>query len=326
MTGEFARIVRFFKPLAAGFPGAMGLSNDAAVFGIPEGTELVVTADAMVAGVHFLPDDPPADIAAKLLRVNLSDLAAMAAEPLAYTLVTSLPADVDDDWLAAFAGGLADDQQRYGIRLAGGDSVSTTGPVTLSVTAFGLVPAGQALPRASGHPDDPVFVTGTIGDGALGLEVALGRLAVTDAECRLHLLGRLRRPEPRLGVGLGLRGLAVSCIDVSDGLAADLGHLARESGRSAVLFADRVPLSAAAASIIGGDAGRLATAITGGDDYELLFTAPEDAREALAALAEDTGVPITEIGRITAGPPGRVVAIDGRGAELTLGRAGWQHF
>ena len=175
-AGEFGRIDRYLKPLAAGFPGALGLTDDAAVFGIPADRELVITTDALVAGVHFLPDDPPADIAAKLLRVNLSDLAAMAADPLAYSLVTSLPADIGDDWLAAFAAGLAEDQQRYGIHLMGGDSVSTPGPVTLSVTAFGLVPKGQALRRGTAGADDLVFVSGTIGDAALGLRVLQGKL------------------------------------------------------------------------------------------------------------------------------------------------------
>ncbi|HEY0836771.1 MAG TPA: thiamine-phosphate kinase, partial [Azospirillum sp.] len=187
--GEFGRIARYFKPLAAGFAGARGLADDAAVFGVPAGLELVVTVDAMVAGVHFLPDDPPEDVAAKLLRVNLSDLAAMGAEPYAYTLVTALPKDLPEDWLAGFARGLGADQRTYGIHLAGGDSVSTAGPITLSVTAMGLVPAGRALPRRSERRGDAVFVTGSIGDAALGLQIALGRLDVADADARAHLLG-----------------------------------------------------------------------------------------------------------------------------------------
>lgn len=317
--GEFGRIDRFFKPLAAGFAGARGLADDAAVFGVPAGRELVVTVDAMVAGVHFLADDPPGDIAAKLLRVNLSDLAAMGAEPYAYTLVTALPRTLGEDWLAAFAAGLGEDQRRFGVHLAGGDSVSTAGPITLSVTAFGLVPQGQALPRRSERVGDPVFVTGSIGDAALGLQVVLGRLDGAGLEAQV---ARLRRPDPRVTVGPGLRGLAVSCIDVSDGLVADLGHLVEESGCAAVLHAARVPVPAA----VGGDAARLALALTGGDDYELLFTAPEAARGALAALAAETGVAITEIGRTVAGPTGRVEVLDGQGAPLALARRGWDHF
>ena len=239
-AGEFGRIDRYLKPLAAGFPGALGLTDDAAVFSIPADRELVITTDALVAGVHFLPDDPPADIAAKLLRVNLSDLAAMAADPLAYSLVTSLPVDIGDDWLAAFAAGLAEDQQRYGIHLMGGDSVSTPGPITLSVTAFGLVPKGQALRRRTTGTDDLVFVSGTIGDAALGLRVLQGKL---NAEDPTPLIDRYRRPQPRLALVPTLRRFATAGLDVSDGLVADLAHLCEVSGRAATIHADRVPLS-----------------------------------------------------------------------------------
>nr|WP_295833879.1 thiamine-phosphate kinase [uncultured Azospirillum sp.] len=324
--GEFGRIARFFKPLAAGFPGARGLRDDAAVFGVPEGRELVVTTDAMVAGVHFFPDDAPADIAAKLMRSNLSDLAAMGAEPLAYTLVTALPRGLDESWLEAFAAGLGEDQRQFGIALAGGDSVSTSGPITLSVTAFGLVPTGRALPRWGGQPGDRVFVTGSIGDAALGLEIAYGRLDVPDEETRAHLLRRMRRPDPRMSVGPRLIGLASGAMDVSDGLVADLGHLCEESGCAALLRADAVPLSDAARGAIDGDPVRLALAITGGDDYELLFTAPPAARDALAALAAECGVAITEIGELRPGTPGEVTVMDVFGAPLPLTRRGWDHF
>lgn len=324
--GEFGRITRFFKPLAAGFPGARGLRDDAAVFGVPEGRELVVTTDAMVAGVHFFPDDAPADIAAKLMRSNLSDLAAMGAEPLAYTLVTALPRGLDESWLEGFAAGLGEEQRQFGIALAGGDSVSTTGPITLSVTAFGLVPAGRALPRWGGRPGDRVFVTGTIGDAALGLEIAYGRLDIPDGETRTHLLRRMRRPDPRMSVGPRLIGLAGGAMDVSDGLVADLGHLCEESGCAALLRADVVPLSDAARGAIDGDPARLALAITGGDDYELLFCAPPSARDALAALAADSGVAITEIGELTPGTPGEVAVLDAAGTPLPLARRGWDHF
>ncbi|MBP2298019.1 thiamine-phosphate kinase [Azospirillum picis] len=325
-SGEFGRISRYFKPLAAGFAGARGLRDDAAVFGLPEGQELVVTTDAMVAGVHFFPDDRPEDIAAKLLRCNLSDLAAMGAEPLAYTLATALPRDLPEAWLGAFVRGLAGDQERFGIGLAGGDSVSTSGPITLSVTAFGLVPAGRALPRWGGQPGDRVFVTGTIGDAALGLEIAYGRLDMPDAAARDHLLRRLRRPDPRTGLGPRLIGLATGALDVSDGLVADLGHLCEESGCAALLYGDAVPLSEAAVGAIDGDAARLALAITGGDDYELLFCAPSSATETLASLAADSGVSITQIGELVPGRAGTVTVLDAAGAPLPLARRGWDHF
>ena len=324
--GEFGRIDRYFKPLAAGFPGARGLADDAAVFGLPPDQELVVTTDAMVAGVHFSPDDAPGDIAAKLLRTNLSDLAAMGAAPHAYTLVTALPKTVGEDWLAAFAAGLGEDQERFGIGLAGGDSVSTTGPVTLSVTAFGLVPKGRALPRWGGRPGDRVFVTGTIGDAALGLQVAFGKIEVADEVARGALLRRLRRPDPRTGVGPRLVGLATACLDVSDGLVADLGHLCEESRCAAVLDATRVPLSDSARAVVGADAAMLSLALTGGDDYELLFTAPEEARPALRTLAVDTGVPIAEIGLLAGGDAGSVGVVGADGQPIALPVRGWEHF
>lgn len=324
--GEFGRIDRYFKPLAAGFPGARGLADDAAVFGVPADRELVVTTDAMVAGVHFFPDDPPGDIAAKLLRVNLSDLAAMGAEPHAYTLVTALPKDLGEEWLGAFVAGLGEDQARFGIGLAGGDSVSTTGPITLSVTAFGLVPKGRALPRWGGRVGDRLFVTGSVGDAALGLQVAFGRLDVADPDVRAVLLQRLRRPDPRTGVGPRLVGLATGCLDVSDGLVADLGHLCEESGCAALLDAGRVPLSTAARAVVGDDPARLALVLTGGDDYELLFSAPDEARPALNALSREIGVPITEIGQLVEGNAGAVTVLDSAGQAMTLPARGWDHF
>jgi thiamine-monophosphate kinase len=322
--GEFGRIDRFFRPLAAGFPGARGLADDAAVFAVPDGQELVVTTDAMVAGVHFLPGESPADVAAKLLRVNLSDLAAMGATPYAYTLVTVWPRGLADDWVADFAAALAREQALAGIALAGGDSVSTPGPMTLVITAFGMVPQGAALPRCGARPGDEVFVTGSIGDAALGLLVARQALSVPDDAAR-HLLARLRRPEPRLTVGRGLRGIASACIDVSDGLAADLGHIAGESGLVAVLEAAAVPLSPAARAVVDQDPGLLALVLSGGDDYELLFTAAPERRPAVAALAAASGVPITGIGHIAAGPAGRVDVRDTRGAAMALARRGWTH-
>ncbi|CAO3420421.1 thiamine-phosphate kinase [Azospirillum argentinense] len=324
--GEFGRIDRYFRPLASGFPGARGLADDAAVFGVPPDQELVVTTDAMVAGVHFFPDDAPGDIAAKLLRTNLSDLAAMGAAPYAYTLVTALPKTVGEDWLAGFAAGLGEDQARFGIALAGGDSVSTSGPITLSVTAFGLVPKGGAVPRWGGRPGDRVYVTGSIGDAALGLRIAYGTLEVANDSARAALLGRLRRPDPRTTLGPRLVGLATGCLDVSDGLVADLGHLCEESGCAAVLESGRVPLSNAARSVIGDDPVRFAMALTGGDDYELLFTAAEDAALALAALSAETGVPVTAIGHLLDGPAGEVTVTDARGRVLDLPTRGWDHF
>ena len=327
--GEFDRIRRYLAPLAAGCPGALGLTDDAALLRVPADRELVVTTDAMVAGVHFLEDDPPADIAAKLLRTNLSDLAAMGAGPFGYSLVLSLPRETDETWLAAFAGGLAADQRRYGIPLIGGDSVSTRGPVTLAVSALGLVPVGTALTRrvAASPEDRALFVTGSIGDAALGLRFVLGDLdaSAAPADDRAALIARLRRPEPRLAVGQALRGLADAAIDVSDGLVADIGHICEVSGCAAVIESARLPLSAPARALLRRRPDLIATVLAGGD-YELAFAAPAARRSELAALAGSLGVAITEIGRLETGPPGRVMVLDTAGQAMALGTGGWNHF
>lgn len=330
--GEFEVIRRFFAPLAAGFPGAFGLTDDAAVLSVSPGRTLVVTTDALVAGVHFLPDDPPADVAAKVLRVNLSDLAAMGAEPLAYTLAAALPADLDVAWLEAFAGGLAADQDRFGIRLAGGDTVSTPGPLMLTVGAFGTVAEGAELRRSGAKEGDSVFVTGTVGDAALGLIALKGGLAGLEAGHRDAVIGRYRRPDPRTTCGPRLVGLAQAAIDVSDGLVADLGHVCEESGTGAEIETERLPLSAAGrAALAAGEAG-WADVVTGGDDYELLFTAPSAAGPKVAELAAELGLAITEIGRVTArsgtevAGEGRVAVIGRDGRRLALKAPGFRHF
>ena len=316
--GEFELIDRLIKPLARGFPGALGLSDDAALVRLPEGSELVVAADAMVAGVHFLPDDPPGLIAGKLLRVNLSDLAAMGADGLGYLVTFARPAALDDAWLAAFWHGLAVDQARFGVHLLGGDTVSTTGPLALSLTVLGTAPQGAALLRSGARPGDEIWVSGTLGEAALGLRILRG-LAVTEEQA-LPLVDRYRTPRPRLALGRALRGLAHAAIDVSDGLLADLGHILETSQVGAQLEVERLPISAVARSV----PDALNAALTGGDDYELLFTAPPEAAARVAALAT-AEVPLTRIGVVTAAPG--VVVLDRDGRPLsTAPRGGWQHF
>jgi thiamine-monophosphate kinase len=282
----------------------------------PPGRELVLSADAMVAGVHFLPDDPPDLIGRKLLRVNLSDLAAKGAAPLGYLLTVSAPRGTPDAWFAGFAAGLAADQADYGIALLGGDTTSTPGPLSLSLTIVGHVAPGAMVRRAGAQSDDGVWVTGTIGDGALGLAVAQGRLADPTG----HLLGRYRLPQPRLG--LPLAGLAAASMDVSDGLVQDLGHLCRAGGLAATIEAVRVPLSAPARAA---GAGWLATCLTGGDDYELLLAVPVAREPALVTAAAQAGIPITRIGRFNAGEP-CVTALGPDGAPMVLPTGGWSHF
>src|ERR1700757_628253 len=230
---EFERIRRFFAPLAG--PGGLRLLDDAALVGCRAGRNLVITADAIVAGVHYLPNDPPELVARKLLRVNLSDLAAMGARPLHYVLTTALPAELGPEWLARFAEGLGEDQRRYGIDLLGGDSVGTRGPAVLSLTAIGEVPAGQEIRRSGAQPGDLVWVSGTIGDAFLGLNLLRGEYPELAPEHRAFLVRRFRLPEPRMELGSRLSGIAHAMIDISDGLLADLGHICETSQVAAVV-------------------------------------------------------------------------------------------
>ena len=328
-AGEFELIARFFAPLAEAFPGAYGLRDDAAVIAPLPGCELVAKTDAIVGGVHFLADDPPDLVARKALRVNLSDLAAKGAIPRAYMVDVMLPATTTEDWIRAFAGGLADDQREYGVHLIGGDTDATPGPAAVAIVAFGDVPAGRMIRRAGARAGDTIFVTGTIGDATLGLRVLRGELAQIDGREAGFLAGRYRLPQPRIALGPRLIGIASAALDVSDGLVADLQHLCDESGLDAVIEAHRVPLSTAARLAIARRAAPLTALLGGGDDYEIVFTAPADTTETLEELARTEGVSITAIGR-TQGLSGhaepRVIVVDEKGQPLTIERAGWTHF
>ncbi|MSO89310.1 MAG: thiamine-phosphate kinase [Rhodospirillaceae bacterium] len=317
-------IARYFAPLAAKFPGALNLKDDAALIAVSPGRELAVTTDAIVAGVHFLPDDPPDLIARKLLRVNLSDLAAMGATPLAYLLIAAFPKNTPEDWIAAFTEGLAADQAAFRIDLCGGDTVATTGPLTLAATALGAIDAGKALRRSTAGEGDIVYVSGSIGDAVLGLAVLRGSLPGLGTGARDWAVGRYRLPQPRVELGRRLVGLATSAIDVSDGLVADLGHVCVASGVGAVIEVDSVPLSPACreALVLGGIARD--DLISGGDDYELLFTLPAARVEALAAVARETGLILTPIGRIVAGSG--VSVVDAGGRDATPRTSGFRHF
>jgi thiamine-monophosphate kinase len=320
--GEFEFIAKLLRPLAAGFPGAFELGDDTARIAVPPGEELVVKTDAVVSGVHFLPTHDPGQIARKALRVNLSDLAAAGARPIAYQLALVLPDDIDDPWLEKFCAGLAADQALYGIALCGGDTTSTPGALTISITALGVAPASHVLGRGGARPGDLVFVSGTIGDGALGLLANTGRLPEATADARAVLEDRYLLPKPRLALGPHLLGVASACMDVSDGLVGDLGHIAERSAVRTVIDADKVPLSSAAQAALARRPDLLEALLTGGDDYELLFTAPPDRRAAIADAATAAGVPVTEIGRIEAGSG---VAVERQGRALTFTRAGYQH-
>jgi thiamine-monophosphate kinase len=320
--GEFGRIGRFFAPLAG--PGGLGLRDDAALIDCAPGRRLVVTVDAMVEGVHYLPEDPPDLVARKLLRVNLSDLAAMGATPRHYLLTTALPAAFGDDWVARFAEGLAEDQRRFGVDLLGGDSVATKGAAVLSLTAIGEVAAGAEIRRSGARRGDRIWVSGTIGDALLGLEALRGRRAELRSEERAALVARFQLPEPRIALGPRLIGVAHAMLDVSDGLLADLGHICEASRVGAEVGLSALPLSPPARLLAAADPDLKVRLAGGGDDYELLFTAPPEASGAISALAAELGVPITAIGTIGRGD--RVRLLDASGNEQRVETAGYRHF
>lgn len=321
--GEFELIARYFAPLTRGFPGAGGLKSDNAVFSADLRHDLVVKTDTVVSGVHFLPDEQPRRIAAKALRVCLSDLAAGGATPYAYQLALALPADWKESWIAAFTRGLAADQRRYGVSLSGGDTVVTPGPLTVTITAFGKVMRGRALRRDRARAGDELWVTGTIGDGALGLLAARGRLKGITPRQRAVLEDRYRLPQPRCALGGRLTGIATASADVSDGLLADAGHVADASGLAVVVEREAVPLSAAARAAVTAEPKLWAVVLGGGDDYELVLAVPRRKRSTLRAAADAAGIDVTQIGHFT----------QGTGVRLTIGgrsvpspRKGYVHF
>lgn len=316
---EFAFIRRHFAALAG--PAALNLRDDAAVFLPAPGQEMVMAVDAMVENVHFLPTDPPDLIGRKLLRCNLSDLAAMGSRPEGWLLAFARPPHITEDWVEQFCAGLAQDQARFGLSLMGGDTTSTSGPLVLSLTIVGSVCPGQAIRRCGARAGDGLWVSGTIGDGALGLRVLQGAPPLADPNG--YLAQRYRLPQPR--VGLPLHGMASAAMDVSDGLVQDAGHLARENALHVRIEADRVPRSAAARTL--GEAW-LETCLTGGDDYEILFAVPPEHEQHLLScpsLPTPYGdVPVTRIGQFEAGPAS-VSVMDSTGREMRFKAGGWSH-
>jgi thiamine-monophosphate kinase len=325
-SGEDSLIARYFKPLATD-PGAFALDDDAAGLKAT-GDDIVVTTDAIVEGVHFLPDDPPDTLARKALRVNLSDIAAKGAKPAGFVLTLALR-KVDEAWLGPFAAALGEDARYYGCPLLGGDTVSTPGPLMISITAFGRVEPGRMVHRAGARAGDRIVVTGTIGDAALGLDVLKGGPVAAalggDITARETLAVRYRVPQPRNGLADAVRDFASSAMDVSDGLAGDLAKLCKTSGVSARVNAADIPLSAAAAELLARDVVGLEAVISGGDDYEILCTIPEDRFEAFVRAAEAAAIPVTSIGAVVTGLAApRFVDCEGR--ELALQRLSYSHF
>jgi len=325
-SGEDSLIARYFRPLATD-PGAFGLTDDAAVLKAL-GEDIVVTTDAIVEGVHFLSDDPPHTVAKKALRVNLSDLAAKGASPAGFVLTLALRA-IDETWLAAFARGLEEDAGAFNCPLLGGDTVSTPGPLMVSITAFGRVPQDRMVHRSGAKPGDHILVTGTIGDAALGLDIlrngkAAAALA-SDAASREMLIGRYRVPQPRSALALAIRAHAHAAMDVSDGLAGDLAKLCAASGMSAVIDLPAIPLSKATSAVLAGGAVSMDAIVSGGDDYEILCAVPQGAFGEFMQATGEVGVAASPIGTIMAGTSSPKF-LDAEGRELPLRRTSYSHF
>ena len=323
-SGEDDLIARYFKPLAAA-PGALGLTDDAAILQAG-GDDIVITTDAIVAGVHFLPDDPPDTVARKALRVNLSDLAAKGAEPAGFVLTLALR-DVNETWLAPFARALGEDADQFGCPLLGGDTVSTPGPAMISVTAFGRLPLGKMVRRSTARVGDTLVVTGTIGDATLGLAILKeeqGPLE-SDATARAALIERYRVPQPRVALARAVRNHASAAMDVSDGLMGDLAKLCGASNVSAVVEAAALPLSAPAGTWLASDPSLVTRLVSGGDDYEILCTVPENRLAAFEAAARSAGVSVSVIGRIVAGKAAPRL-VDAGNREIPLDRQSYSHF
>jgi thiamine-monophosphate kinase len=319
--GEFELIDRYFRPLAHD-PGAFALKDDAAVYRPRPDEDVVATADMLVAGVHFLPDDPPESIARKALRVNLSDLAAKGAEPFGYFLSLALPQNWTERWVRAFSKGLAADQSTYSVSLLGGDTTRADRGLTIAVTALGRVPTGGTILRSGAKAGDAIFVTGTIGDAALALKIKPGMATAT---ARRHFRERYLHPRPRTALVPVLRRHATAAIDVSDGLIGDLAHICETSSVGAEVNAHDVPLSPAAAGVLKARPRLLSLILNGGDDYEILATVPESSGPAFADEAEDAGVPVSRIGRIVPGSAPPVVR-NALGKPIRLTTASHTHF
>ena len=307
-------IAQLLAPLAT-HRAARGLTDDTAVWLPPLGRELVLTHDVLAAGVHYLPDDPPSDIAWKLLAVNLSDLAAKGATPSGVLLGLGLSAAEDDDWLRSFVAGLARGLERWNVALFGGDTVSGLAQAVLGLTAIGHVQPGSARARSGAKAGDLLWVSGSIGDAGLGLAVAQGKLPPDK-----YLLNRFRRPEPRLALGAALAPIAHAVMDVSDGVLIDAARMAEASGLGVEIHLAALPLSPAATMHTPDDSARLERAIAG-DDYELLFAAPAEAD--FAALAAAQRLPLTCIGSFATGSGLRVTGSNGN--DCTPDRLGWEH-
>jgi thiamine-monophosphate kinase len=325
---EESLIARHFRPLAT-HPGALGLVDDAAAIAVPAGHDLVLTADGVIAGVHFFPQDPPEAVARKALRINLSDLAAKGAKPLGFLLSIALTRDRMDQWLRRFTRALGADAKKFDCPLLGGDTDRTPGLVSVNIAAFGVVPRGTMLRRDRARAGDRIVVTGTIGDAALGVilrrDPKAGRRWGLDDAMRAHLLRRYLVPQPRNVLAPALRRAASGAMDISDGLAGDLAKMCRASRLDADIDIMRVPLSRAARTALANNEALIEPILTGGDDYELLASVPARKVEALRKAARAAGVTVTDIGAFAAGS-GKARFVDAQGRAHKFARPAYSHF
>lgn len=313
---EFGIISKYFKPLSNGNKCALGLEDDAAIISCDDGYELVVTKDTIVDGIHFFSDDSPYDIAKKLLGINLSDLASMGAKPAFYLLSLAVPSNINEEWIEQFCEGFASMQAEYGGNLIGGDTVATKHEIVLTLTAIGKINKGQAIKRSGAQQGDLIFVSGTIGDSYLGLQILQKKLESSNSE---YLKSRYHIPNPRVKLGQKLIGLANAATDISDGLVADLANICQSSGVGAKIYLDKIPLSDAAKE----HQNIIEELITAGDDYELLFTVPAIYEEAIRKISEEIKLPVTQIGLIEGN---ELEVIDNGGNVISLDKKGYSHF
>jgi thiamine-monophosphate kinase len=325
-SAEARLIARYFRPLATA-PGAFELGDDAAAVTPPKGCDLVLTTDGVIAGVHFLPDDPPGHIARKVLRMSLSDLAAKGAKPIGFLLSIALPARTEESWIAAFAAGLGEDAKHYDCPLYGGDTDHTPGPLSISLTAFGVVPSEAMVRRSTAKAGDAVVVSGTIGDAALGLllrrDLGLAERWQLSAASWNHLRQRYLLPQPRNALAEAVLRCASAAMDVSDGLVGDLEKLCRASDVAAEIDVESVPLSDAARWALSADPKLIETVLTGGDDYEIVLTVPPAKLGDFCAAANAVGVPVSQIGRVMDGEGTRFLRA---GQPLSFARPSYSHF
>ncbi|MCP4395071.1 MAG: thiamine-phosphate kinase [Alphaproteobacteria bacterium] len=328
---EFEIISKLFAPLSASYPGALGLKDDAGILKISEGCYSINTVDTLVSGIHFLPETDAAYVASKLVRVNMSDLAAMGAKPKGVLISISLPVNFDERWVTRFAQGLAKEMAEFSIVLIGGDTVTTTGPLTLSLTAIGEVAVTKELRRSDARVGDTIYVSGTIGDSALGLKVEKRKIVGLDSEYAEYLSWRYNTPLPRVTLGQRLGDVANACVDISDGLCADIGHICTASRVGAIIDANAIPISPAASVVISQYPDLFSDVLSGGDDYELAFTVPQHKTSIVEYACKDMGLPVTAIGKIVhkedlADYEYGVKVVDVNGEDITPQNLGYKHF